>query len=279
MTQCSPLTAAFLMTSLLLGGCQEAEPFLPKVKFERFDIKTLSWADISTDFVFAVTNPNPIKVGVDTFNYDFDLADTDLLDGDNANGFKLKAEGTSDLTLPVDLVFAETWETVQATRGLDDVPFRLAGEFGFDTPLGMVNIPYDEDGDFPALRTPKFQFKGLRVADVSLTNATLELELGVDNDHGSTLFFDNFGYGITLAGADVASGLVQTFDVLGSDEGTVTLPIDINILTAGVTLADALFSGGDLPVGLVANMDVDTPFGILPLAVDQSGDVLLELLP
>lgn len=263
---------------VLTSACQEAEPFLPKVSFDRMDVNDLNWTDISTDFVFSVTNPNPVRVGVQTFDYELDLADTPLLSGDNADGFKLPAEGSSELSLPVDLVFAETWETVQATRGLDDVPFRLAGKFGFDTPLGTVNIPYDEDGQFPALRTPKFQFKALRVANVNLTSATLEVDLGVDNAHGSTLFFDNFGYALTVADADVATGLLQTFAVDGDQEGTVTLPIDVNLLSA-LTIGEAILTGGQLPVGLSAEVDVDTPFGVLPLAVDEAGDMLLELLP
>ena len=269
------LLSILLLTSM---GCQEAEPFLPKVSFERLDVNSLSWTDISTDFVFQVRNPNPVKIGVQTFDYALDLADTPLLSGDNAEGFQLAAEGSSDLSLPVDLVFAETWDTVQATRGLDEVPFRLAGKFGFDTPLGRVDIPYDEDGQFPALRTPKFQFQALRVAEVTFTSATLEVDVGVDNAHGSTLFFDNFGYALTVGDADVASGLLQTFSVDGDQEGTISLPIAVNLLSA-IDIADALLTGGDLPVGLSASVDVDTPFGVLPLEVSEAGDVLLELLP
>lgn len=258
---------------LLTTGCVEASEFLPKVAFDRLDVKEVSFTDISTDFVFLVHNPNPVKVGVARFDYEFGLEGIDLFSGDNANGFKLQPEGTSELALPIDLVFEETWKTVQATKGEDRVDFQVAGKFGFDTPIGPVDIPYEEEGGFPALRTPKFRFDALRVTQVALAGATLEIDLGVENEHGSQLFFDNFAYGIELENRDVASGLVQTFDVDGASEGTVTIPFVMDFAQVGNAVIDALTSGGPVQVGLGASVDVDTPFGVIPLSVDERGNV------
>ena len=260
---------------LLLGGCVEASEFIPKVKFDRMQVNALSFQDISTDFVFTVDNPNPIKVGVAEFAYDFELEQISLFEGDNSDGFKLEPEGVSELSLPIDLIFAETWETIQATKGQDEVDFRVAGRFGFDTPIGPVKVPYDEDGAFPAVRTPKFNFKNLRVGQVDLTGATLELDLGVTNEHGSDLIFDNFAYAVKMEGHQVGSGLVQTFDVLGADEGTLTIPFAVSFFDFGAAVIDAIVSGGPVKMGLGAAVDVDTPFGVIPLTVDESGNVAI----
>ncbi len=257
----------------LLAGCAEADAFLPKVTFEKLDVRAISFEEISTDFLFNVANPNPVEIEMASFSYALDLETIELFSGDNKDGFVLPNRGDSELVLPVNLVFADAWNTVQATRGEDVVDFGLNGHFGFNTPLGEMRIPYDEAGDFPALRTPKFSFKAIRLTNINIWAADLEVDLGVVNEHKSSLFFDNFDYAMDLGGQSVASGLLQTFDVEGDTEGTVSLPISIDLLTAGVTLVDAIIGRGNLDVGLAAGVDVDTPFGIIPLSIDETGRV------
>lgn len=257
----------------LAGACTEAAQFVPKVSYDRLDVNELSWQDISTDVVFAVRNPNPIKVGVAEFAYRFDLEGNNLLQGDNADGFRLEPDGVTELAIPVDLVFSDIWNTVEATKGEDVVDFRVAGRFGFDTPIGPVQIPYEEFGDFPALRTPKLSIQRVQVAEIALSGATLELELGVDNEHGSSLFFDDLAYGIEIAGFDVASGLVQTFEAEAAGQSVLSIPLTISFAQVGNAVAQAIATGGPVPVGFAGDVDVDTPFGILPLQIDVSESV------
>ena len=266
---------SILTLAVLISGCAEAERFLPKVKFDKLDVRAITFEQIDTDFVFNVSNPNPIEINLASFSYALNLQEIELFSGGNEDGFGLANRGDTQLVLPVDIVFADAWNTVSATRGEDVVGFGLNGHFGFNTPLGEMKLPYDEGGNFPALRTPKFSFKKLKLTHISIWDADLEIDLGVVNEHQSTLFFDNFDYGLQLGGKSVASGLVHTFDVDGDSEGTVTLPINIDLLTAGVTLVDAIIGRGELNIGLSAGMDVDTPFGIIPLSIDETGRVAI----
>lgn len=268
-----------LLVPALIGlntGCEEIEPFLPTVTFQRFDVQDIDFEDADVDFVFAVNNPNPVEVSLSSFSYAFGLEGVDLLDGDDADGLTLDAVGSSEMALPVHLTWQDAWDTVQAMRGEDYVDFGLRGNFGFDTPIGEALIPYDEGGDFPALRTPKFSFKKVRVQNIDVFNQTarIEVDLGVANDHASTLLFENFDYDLSLGGRKVATGRMNELgEVLGAEEGEFSIPATVDLLDAGDVVWDALNGRGDLRVGLAATTDVDTPFGILPLAVDESGDV------
>jgi len=262
-----------IFLSFLVTGCAEVDQFLPKVKFNKLDVRAISFEQIETDFVFDVSNPNPIEIELASFSYALDLEAVQLFSGDNNEGFALANRGDTELLLPVDIVFADAWDTVSATRGEDNVDFGLNGHFGFNTPLGEMKLPYDEGGQFPALRTPTFSFESLRLTNLTIWDADLVIDLGVVNEHESTLFFDNFDYGLDLGGKSVATGLVQTFDVAGDTKGTVSLPINVDLLTAGVTLVDAIIGRGNLDVGLSAGVDVDTPFGIIPLSIDETGKI------
>lgn len=257
--------------AVLLTGCTAIDPFLPEVSFERLDVRDLSFEEIGANFVFALENPNPVQIDLASFRYALSLEGIELLSGNNDDGVTLERAGRSELVLPLDLVFAELLDTIDATRGEDLVDFRLSGSFGFDTPVGRVTLPYDALGDFPALRTPKFSFRALRLERLDLTRAELALDLGVDNAHGSTLVFDRFQFELDLDGRDLVTGLVPTFDVAGDTTGAITVPIDIDLLTAGATLVNAILEGGKVDLGLFATMDVITPFGLLPLTVDETG--------
>lgn len=264
------------MTLVLWLGCAELEPYLPVVAFDRLDVRTVTWEDVGTDFVFRVDNPNPVGVDLAEFSYALDLEAVEFLSGEQADGLALEPRGSSFVTLPVDLVFANVFDTIQATRGEDVVDFGLEGHFGFDTPLGRVRLPYDEAGGFPALRTPRFAPVALRVDGIDFLGADLALDVDVDNDHGSVLSFQQIDAAITLSGEPLVAGLLDDFDVDGATTARTSVPIRVDFLTAGLTLVDAILYGGAVDVGFSAGMDVQTPFGVVPLAVDE--DALLDLL-
>lgn len=268
-------TPLFLSALLLpLAACDGSlSGYAPTIAFDRLAVNAVDWESADTDFVFKVNNPNPVDITLASFDYSLAFQGVEWLSGDDPDGLELGASGDSDVQLPVSLVFSELYDMVQATRGQDSIDFGLAGNFGFNTPLGVVNLPYDADGAFPALRTPTFSFSKLRVEDLSFTGATLALDLNVDNDHESNLDFTNFDYGLSLAGIDVAAGEIADLGIVaGATTGTLTLPFEVNFLDAGTAVYEALTSNS-VKVGLSATSDVDTPFGLVPLSIDQSGSV------
>ena len=267
---------ALLATVSLSTGCEELRPFLPTVDFDTMEVKDIDFERVDADFVFAVNNPNPIDIGLSRFDYNLGFEGVQLLEGDDEDGFLLQAVGDSELRLPVGLVWKSVWDTFQATRGLDYVGFGLNGNFGFDTPIGEISLPYREAGNFPALRTPKFSFSSIRIGEVDWSDFTARVNVDIDviNEHASTLFFNNFDYKLKLGGVRVATGLLPDIgEVAGAERGTLSIPIDVDLINTGSTVWGALTGGGNLAVGLDANTEVDTPFGLLPLHVDETGNV------
>jgi LEA14-like dessication related protein len=277
-----------LLPLLLLVACPKfdlkdimnaADPYLPKLHFKKLDVKSVSWEKAKVDFVFNVDNPNPIKVHLASFAYDLGFEGTRVVEGSSARGLDLPANDAASVRIPVNLVYTDVYKLVKATKGKDDIGFRLQGHLGFDTPIGELKVPYDENGSFPAPRTPKFRFQKLRVQklDVAHHSATIALDLGVTNEHASSLSFTAFSYDLGLAGKDVASGRVASLgSVAGGGEGTLTLPVTVDLLAAGTVVVEALTRKTPLDATLGAHMDVGTPFGVIPLSVDQRGSLRVE---
>lgn len=262
------------MFLLFLTGCgTDLSGFLPTVRFNRFELRSIDFEHIETDFVFDVDNPNPVGAPVDRFDYALQLGGVEILSGRDPDGLELVANGSSELALPVGLEFANIWEAVTATRGEDFVPFGFAGGFGFDTDLGPVDISFDEEGSYPALRIPPIRLGKLKLQNVGASRVDFGLDLDVDNDHGSSLFFENLDFRLEFAGVEVGDGTLDDGgEVAGASSGTMTLPFSVDYLDALEAIA-AVAAGEKLQVGLDADMDVDTPFGVLPLHVDESGNV------
>ena len=276
-----------VLPAILFGStaCEELEDFLPTVAFDTMELNDIDFEKAEVDFIFAVDNPNPVSIQLSSFSYGFGFQGIPLLDGTDDDGFAIEEVGSSELRLPVSLAWTDAWDTVQATRGNDDIIFGLDGHMGFDTQteLGEVRLPYETGGDFPAVRRPKFQFKKLRVTELKLlqNKASLALDLDVDNDHGSTLLFENFDYELSLGGKKVGTGLVNRLgEVEGAESRTLTVPFDIDLLSAGQGVVKAITDRNQkLDIGLDAIVDVNLPFldnAVVPLKLDETGNVSVE---
>lgn len=255
------LTAVALVTS----GCDEG--FANEaVSFERMEVQDIDWTQVDSDFVFQVNNPLFFDLGVARFDYTLELAGADVAFGDAEGGLVVEAGG-GELAFPVGLTFAEVYELAEATRGEDTMPFVFTGSVGFDTELGPVDLPFEAEGDFPALRAPQVRLDSLAVSQLDTSGATLDIGLLIDNEHGSTLLFEDLDYGLSLDGFDVASGSVARLGDAAAGETQVDLPVSVDFLDLGGAALSALTSGGKVEVGLGATADVETPFGLIPLEI------------
>ena len=265
---CSAAAAALVIASLGLTAC-DGDMASEAVAYERMDVTDLSWKAIQSDFVFQVANPLFFDLGVARFDYTLELAGADVAFGEAADGLVVEAGG-GQLAFPVGLQFAEIYELAQASKGEDTLDFVFAGSVGFDTDWGPVDLPFEALGDFPALRTPKVRLDSLRISDADLSGATLDLGLAIDNEHGSTLVFENLDYGLSVDGFSVAAGKVQQLGDAEAGETLVDLPIGVDFMDLGGAALSALTGGGKVDVGLAATADVETPFGVLPLSIDAA---------
>ena len=289
-----------LPLTLLSAGCTSGEQLLG-VHFDRVELGDLDWEHADTEFIFQVDNKTPLGFSIDRFDYSLAFAGVDWLSGEDLEGLTVLGDGSSEVSLPVDVIFSDVYELVQATRGSDTIDFDLDGSLGIaletatidpegeastagieqsESGACVIDFPYSVGGDFPALRTPKVSFSKLRVASLSLTEADLEIELGVDNEHASSLWFTYFDYELGLGGTAVASGFI---DELGEIPGagarssrTLTLPVTIDLWKLGGAAYELFLDGGEIEIDLSAAADVDTPFGVIALAIDEAGDVSIE---
>ncbi|MCA9515662.1 MAG: LEA type 2 family protein [Myxococcales bacterium] len=264
-----------------LGQLGDAlEPYTPKLHFKELSLQGIDFQHVDVDFVFQIDNPNPLNVKLATFSYALGLEGVEFLKGVNNDGVALKAKGSSELALPVSVRFEDLFKLVGAVDGKDDIAFSLAGDFGFNTPVGVAKVPYKEEGRFPVIHAPDVSLEGIRMGKLDLLSqtATLNLDVGLANDHGgSALSFDAFDYKVDLGASQVAAGLVDSIAAAAPDKKqVVTIPINLNLRSVGAAIVSAVTKKTALDVKLGATVKVGTPFGQVPLSIDETGNLSIR---
>lgn len=277
------LLAAAPGLALMAAGCPKVDTgkvgkalkqFLPTVRFDKVLLDGINWKKADLRFRFMVDNPAPLKVGLASFSYALALEGINLFEGDNPDGVKLKPEGSAPLVFPFTMRWKALGDLLQKTRGRDELGFVLNGDLGFNTPVGVAPLPYRAAGNVPALRKPKFGLQGIKLLDFKpLQNlARIGIDIDVENLGGSVFSFSGFDYGLSFGGNRVAGGVVERLGQVGADtKERLRLPVDLSLLGVGATVVDALANKSNLATKLNAQLKVGTPFGDIPLSIDETG--------
>lgn len=281
-------TTAFLLglvsaSALSCGSTPIGEllaPYTPKLKFEKLDLQKIDFGGLEADFVFALQNPNPVSVKLDQYGYSLALEGVEFIKGRNTDGLAMKAEGDTALKIPVAMRYADIFKLVQNVDGKDDIAFALAGDFGFNTPVGMASVPFKEEGRFPVVQPPSVSLKGAKLGEFKpLKNkASINVELGFKNEKGGApIMFKGVSYGIKLAGNAISTGKLDNVpEAPPGQEQVVTLPINLDLLALGKTMIKTLQGKDPVDVGMEAQMMIGTPFGDIPFDVAQTAAFLLK---
>ncbi len=267
--------------SLLLGtiGCQKLDKMpdlrelLPKVRFADAKVEELSFQKLDGKMVLDVDNPYPVGLALKKTDWKLSLAGHPFLDGTDSTGLDIEPAGTGKVRIPFSMRFVDAFRVASDAGDTDRLPFALDTELGFDTPIGPISIPLHHEGDLPALHAPNVRLRALRIESFQpLRNeARLALDLTLRSEQPSALTFETFAWGVKLAGNDVATGNAEVGAIAG--EKDVTLPIDLNLVGIGAVILDALTSKSELKVRLTGDAKVGTPFGVVPLAIDEVADL------
>jgi len=281
----TPIALVFGVALVGLVGCKQLgpigdalAPYTPKLRFDKLELRAIDFTKVDVDFMFKIDNPNPLSVKLDSFSYALGLEGVEFVKGTNNDGVKLESRGESDLAIPVSLTYQRIFELVHNTKGKDDLAFSIAGDLGFNTPVGLAKVPFKEEGRFPVVRAPGIALKKLKMGKVDLLKqkASMSLDLGFTNpDSGKAVSFAGFDFAVDFSGARVASGVREDIPaVVGGGEQVVSLPIDLDLKTLGKSLVSAITGKKSIDVKLGGKVQVGTPFGKIPLTFDQLGSLI-----
>jgi LEA14-like dessication related protein len=278
----SILVQLFLATSCttLNQVGQVLEGQKPTASVKGLRLTGLDLNGVNLVFDVGVDNPNPVSISLASLDYDLKLQGSSFLRGDQPMGMQLAAKGNSQVQVPVRLGFQQLHNSYARLKNAREVGYELDMGMGFEVPLlGRIKIPVNYKGKVPIPEIPSVSLRSIDVRQLTLSGATLQLELEVDNPNAFTLMLDKLDYNLKLNGFNLGSGVVNKgMQVQQNGRGRVSLPLKFNFAQAGKGLYSVLL-GQRVNYNLSGSMQASSSNPVLKsfhIPLDKQGKVDLN---
>jgi len=269
------LILLFLMavSVLLLVGCESLRDAVeaihrPEVRIDDTELEALSFSGLTLRFDMEIRNPNPIGISLSGFDYELLIEGTSFVSGEVDEKIDIAARDRSIVPLPVELGFEEVVRTIRELEDREEAAYQLTSGFSFDLPvLGRVRIPVSTEGSVPILRVPGLEVRSLRLNSISLSGASLDLELELRNRNNFKIFIESLEYRFRVDGRDWASGMRQERVRIGENDAVgLTIPVELDFAAVGLSVYQMILGAEALQYTLEANVDVGTSLRVLKKA-------------
>lgn len=269
---------AILLAVLVAGpGCQTLRDLAaagprPEARITGARLSDLSLDAAGLEFDVLVKNPLGADLPLSTLGYTLESDGRRLLEGSATPRGSIPARGERTITLPARVRFTELLATLRGVRPGQVVPYRVAAALSVDAPgLGPLSLPLEWSGELPVPAPPRVSLERVRWESISLQEARAVLRLQIANANAFALDLERLRYELALAGASVASAVVDRPQAFGAGATQVLeVPLALRPIDLGVALFGVL-QGDGAAYELGGSMTVGTVFGPIELPFAGSG--------
>ena len=250
----------------------------PSVSLASTQLTNLTFEGAELMLSLDVKNPNPIPIKLSGFDYALSVDGKTLTHGKQKNGLEIRARDRSVIELPVGIVFSDLMALAKGFADKDSVPFNIDANIEVNLPiLGVRSIPVSYKNQIPLPKAPSLSVKKLSVDKVNLTNATVKLELEVDNPNSFGVDLNRLNYDLAVNGQQWAkSSAIDVARIDKNTKSTISIPIRLEFATMGMTLYKTLTSSASMDYRLQGDMNLDTTLPLLKnvnMPINKSGSV------
>lgn len=245
----------------LLMGCATLNQIVqkPTVAFDSLTLEDASLLQSTLNFHFKVNNPNPIGLHANRITYDLKLNGTPFTRGELDNGLSVPAASVGTLTIPVTVQYLDFFKSITDLVGRGSAAYDLTGTFA----VGPLSIPFNAAGNFNLPKMPKISLENVNIQSLSLSGATLNCRLAMDNPNAFDLLFKQLSYNLKLGNISFARANALPDTTLGQQgRSRINLGVD-------VSFADIGRAAYQLLVGNSSSYSID---GQMLMAAPGTGD-------
>ncbi|HWE27129.1 MAG TPA: LEA type 2 family protein [Polyangia bacterium] len=233
---------AFLVAALLpMAGCDLLFS-KPTVTVERVDLTAISFTGISANIVFKIENHNAIGIDLAKLVYQLTVDNHPFVQGAANNPLHVPAAGVGQLTLPVSFKFIELAEALASIFHKREVPYTIATQLGFGTPLGVLTVPIAHAGTLPVPQLPSIAINDAAVGGVNLSGASLSVTIGVHNNNSFALPVGALRYALAVNGAPILSASTAPTQLAAGGTLPLTVSAHVDFVRVGLGILRAIQS-------------------------------------
>ncbi len=243
------LVIAAALFSLSASGCAllrnlfSAAFVSPTLTFRSATLADASLSGATLHLTYALKNPNQVGLRLAHVDYTLLVEGKQVVAGSPPNGLQLAPNGVTELTFPASVRFAELAPVLVTFLTQDKARFQARGTLGLDTPIGLLKLPLEKEGEFEVPKVPALSLGMPRIASMTFQSASLELPLSLTNRNSYPLPIGAIGGSFTLGGSAIGTLSSNELGWLQPGETkSLTLPLSFSLANA-LSAARALQSG------------------------------------
>lgn len=242
MMRVRPLLLAFLVAAAMpTAGCDQLFS-KPTVTVERVELVAVSFTGISANLIFRIENHNAIGLDLAKLVYQLTVDNHRFVQGAANHPLHVPAQGVGQLTLPVSFKFVELAEALASIFQKRDVPYTIATQLGFGTPLGVLTVPISHAGTLPVPQLPSLSIGDAAVGDVSVSGAALSVTIGVRNNNSFALPVGALQYALSIDGAPILSASTAPAQLAAGATLPLTIGAHLDFVRVGMGILRAVQS-------------------------------------
>ena len=247
----------------------------PTVEFQDFSITDIDFTGVNTMFDFKVKNSNPVGVKIAGFDYRFIIEGNQFFGGNNPEEVLLKSGGESIISIPIAIKYLDVYKAVAALKGDDNIPYQLAGDIYFNTPIGRLQVPFSKRGNLPALKIPKVSLGEVRLKALSLTKADIEFDINFHNPNAFGISLNNLNYNLALNRGQIIKGTMAHTELAQKVSNTLHIPVTLNFIEIG-RAAYSILTRKTVDYQLKGDAKLITPWKEIDLPYLEEGRVDIQ---
>jgi len=268
--------AFFVLLSLFSCSILKEVVKKPTVSFKNVDIKDISFSDLTAEFNFTLSNPNPVSMSINGYDYSFIISKREFLKGREDEKIHITANGKSGLSIPVTINYVELFKLVTSMSGRDSIPYTFKGNIRPAGPFEGMKIPLSTKGWLPVLKTPSFDFETLKVKNLTLSGVEFVFSVKLNNPNSFGISLTEIDYGFKVEGHSIANGLInREVSIPKKGSNILDIPISVNFLEIGSGVRD-IFLKEKVAVSFKGSAKIKTRWKIVELNFEKLGSIKIK---
>jgi len=228
-------SAAFwvLLVLALNGGLKDDL----QISLEDKVIKDLSPTGLSLVFYVKISNASKKTYELSGYSYRFVVNQKEYLRLNTSldEMIQIDARKNSLIAIPVKVTYEHLFRTVSEVENKDKAMCYLMGELAFSEKgreKGRLSFAFS--GEFPIFKKPDVKIIALKVNDLTIGGADINLHVKFSNQNGFELLVDRIDYEIKIGGHEIGKGQIDgDKNIEAYGEKDFSLPMLLNFFEVG----------------------------------------------
>lgn len=244
-----------------------------QVELREKRVPELTLEGLSIKFYLGLSNASAVPQSLTRYRYRAYVDETEYLalDVPLEEPIPVAAKGRTSIVLPLRITYANLFAAIPAVRSRDQSACLLVGDLVFqDERRREKRVPFSLSAEFPVFRGLDIHVLPIEARGLTIGGADVVFKAAIMNPNGFPVTIGGFRYRLDLAGKTVSSG--RTADgvtVEGRREKEFSVPLLLDFFELGRELYDGLMQP-PVAVRIAGTVDMETPWGTFPVALDKS---------